>query len=242
MPSPTWQAATTGQPGLAGAVNQLLTTHAVTYVYAGALAASQSTGSPGGAASNGLYVAQSFTTGSAQTTAGYVTVTVSFTGSPAPWGFSLQAGSAGAPSGTALASAWLPSDFTGATAEGVTVLLPATGLTSSSQYWIVAAAQGDSPDFFSWSKSNQTTGAATSPDGVTWTAQTYGLLYQVYDGTQQGVLTGIYEDGGARSTVYLYSGGLVAGIQEFTVGQTPAGYAASARSLTYSGGLLAKVA
>jgi hypothetical protein len=132
----------------------------------------------------------------------------------------------------------VPPGFAGTSAGAVTVLLPAAGLAASTQYWIAAAAQGDTSDHFTWAKSNQSSGAATSPDGVTWTAQSYGLLYKVYDGSLLPPLTGIYEDGGARTTVYLYSGGLVAGIKEFTVGQTASGYAASARALSYSDGQL----
>lgn len=238
MPSPTWQAPVSGQPGLAGAVNQLLTTHPATFVYAGVLAASETTGAPGTVASNGTWIGQSFTAGASQTTTGYVVLTVSFTGSPDPWEFSLQAGSSGVPSGTALASAWLPPAFTPASPGPVTVLLPASGLTSGAQYWIVAAAQGDANDCFTLSKSNQTSGAATSTDGTTWTAASYGLLYEVYDGSTNGNLTGIWEDSGARTTVFAYTGGLVTQVQEFTAGQTATGYAASSRTLSYSGGLL----
>lgn len=227
-----------GQPGLAGQVNQFLTTHPATFVYQGVLQASETTGAPGTVASNGTWVAQSFAAGSSQVTTGHVVLTVSFAGSPDPWGISLQAGSSGVPSGTALASAWLPPAFTLASPGPVTVLLPATGLTPGAQYWIVAAAQGDASDYYAWSKSSQASGAATSADGTSWTAATYGLLYEVYDGSTSGYLTGIYEDSGARTTVYAYSGGLVSQVQEFTVGQTAAGYAVSSRALSYSGGLL----
>lgn len=228
---------------MAGHVNQLLTTHQVSYVYAGALASQQATAGVGSVATNGLYVAQAFTTASAQTTVGYIVLTVSFTGSPTPLGVSLQATSGSGPSGTALASAWLPSDFASSSPGAVTVLLPVTGLASSTQYWVVAAATGDGSDFFSWSKSNQSSGAATSPDGVSWTGQSYGLLFQVWDGTTAGGLTGVYEDSGARTTVYSYTGGgLVSRVQEFTLGQTASGYSASARTLSYSGSLMAGAA
>jgi hypothetical protein len=242
VPSPVWQAATPGQPGMAGHVNQLLVTHPAVYVWAGALQAAQQTAGPGGAASNGTYLAQAFTTGSGQVTTGAVVVTAGFTGSPAPWGFSLQAGSGSFPSGTPLASAWLPPEFASASPGPVTLLLPASGLAASTQYWIVAAPQGTSSAYFTWAKSNQSSGAATSADGVTWAAQGYGLMFQVRDGAPAGLLTGITEDGGARSTVFLYAGGMVGAVLEFTAGQTAAGYAASARAASYSGPLLTGVA
>lgn len=241
MASPVWLAATSGQPGQAGQVNQFLTTHPSTFVYQGALRTSSSTAGTGSVNSNGLYVAQSFTTASTQTTTGYVVLIMAATGSPAPWQVTLQQGSAGVPSGTALAAAQLGPAGIAGPSSSVTILLPASGLAASTQYWIVTEAAGDSSDYFSWFKSSSTSGAATSADGVTWTAASYGLLYQVYDGSPVGSLVGIYEDGGARSTVLSYSSGLVAGIAEITAGQA-GGYAASERTLSYSGGQLTGIA
>ncbi len=243
MPVPSWQAPTAGYPALAGQVNQFLGTHAVTYVYTGAEQASQSNAGSGGVNSNSLWAAQSFGTTSAQTTAGYVILTAKVTGSPPPLTVSLQASSAGAPSGTPLVSASLPKEFLTGTAAAVPVMLPVTGLTPSAVYWIVAAAAGDASDYFTLSKSNFGSGASTSPDGVTWTAQSYGLLYQVYDGTPVPPLSGTWEDSGARWTSLGYSGsGDLATLGEYTAGQAAGGYAASFRTLSYSGSILTGVA
>lgn len=242
MPAPTWLAATTGQPGLAGQVNQFLTTHAVTYVYTGLEQANQSTAGSGSVASDGLYIAQSFTTASGQTAVGYVVLTLAVTGSPAPLSLSIQANSSGAPSGTALVSASLPKEFASGSATALTVLMPVAGLTASTQYWIVTQAVGDASDYYSWSKSNQTSGASTSTNGTSWTAQTYGLLYQVWDQTVVLPLLGTYEDAGARWVLLSYSGGDLSGIKEFTAGQAANGYTVSSRALTYSGYELTGVA
>lgn len=243
MPVPTWQAPTAGFSALAGQVNQFLATHAVTYVYTGALQASQSTAGSGGANSNGLWIAQSFATTSAQTTAGHVTVTAKVTGTPVPWSVSLQASSAGAPSGTALVQSSLPKEFLSGTAAAVSVMLPVTGLAASTTYWIVAAAAGDVSDYFTWNKSNQVTGASTSATGTSWTAQAYGLLYQVYDGTAVLPVAGTWEDSGARWTSWSYNGsGQLAGLGEYTAGQAVNGYTVSDRALSYSGTRLTGVA
>jgi hypothetical protein len=243
MTAPAWLAATSGYPALAGQVNQFLASHAVTYVYTGALQANQGTAGSGSVASDGTWIAQSFTAASGQTTAGYVTVTAAVTGSPAPWTVSLEADNgSGAPSGTVLASAAAPKEFMSGTAAAVTVMLPYSGLTPSARYWIAAAAAGDASDYYAWSKSNQASGASTAPDGVTWTAQSYGLLYQVFDGTPVQPLAGTWEDSGARWTVLSYTSGQLTRIREYTAGQAANGYAVSARTLSYSGSALTGVA
>jgi hypothetical protein len=242
--TPAWQAPTSGQQANAGAVNQLLGTHAVTYVWTGAEQAHQSTAGSGGVNSDGLWIAQSFATASGQTTTGYVVVTAKVTGTPAPWTLSIQASSAGAPSGTALASAAVPKEFLSGTASAQAVMLPVTGLAASTTYWIVAQAAGDASDYFTWSKSNQVTGASTSTTGTSWTAQSYGLLHQAWDGTPVPPLAGTWEDSGARWTALACNGsGQLTGIEEYTAGQTATGYAVSSRALSYSAaGLLTGVA
>lgn len=243
MAAPAWQAATTGYQALAGSVNQLLLAHAVTYVYTGAEQASQGTAGSGSIAGNSLYLAQSFTMGASQTTTGYAVLKIGLTGSPSPWTISLEADNgSGAPTGTALVSTQVPKEFTATGGGEVTVILPATGLTASGAYWLVAAAQGDSGDHYRWFKSNQTSGASTSPDGVTWTAQTYGFLFEVFDGSPVLPLAGTWEDSGDRWTSLSYTSGQLTGLGEFTVGQTANGYVASTRTLSYSGALLTGVA
>lgn len=243
MPAPSWQAATAGFSALAGQANQFLTTHAVTYVYTGAQTAAQSTAGAGGVASNSTWIAQSFSTAGGQTTTGYVIVTAKVTASPAPWTVSIQANSAGAPSGTALVSAALPKEFLTSSAAAQAVMLPVTGLTASTTYWVVAQAVGDVSNFFTWSKSNQVTGASTSANGTVWTPQAFGLLYKVFDGTPVMPLAGTWEDSAARWTALAYNGsGQLTGIEEYTAGQAANGYAASARALSYTSGMLTGVA
>lgn len=237
MAVPVYQAPVSGQPALASSVNQLLGTHPAAFLYAGTQQAA-ATGGSGAAASNGLWLAQRFTAGASQTAVGYVTFASRVTGSPAPWTVSLQADAGGQPSGTALASVTYPSQLAVST---VTALLP-SAVTASAQYWIVAAATGDAGDYFSWDKSSATTGALTAPDGVTWTAQSYGLRYSVYDQSTVPPLIGICEDSGARFTLLAWAGSYgPTTVQEYTAGQLPAGYAESSRTLSYSGGLLTGV-
>jgi hypothetical protein len=242
LPVPSWQAPTAGFSALAGQVNQFLGTHAVTYVPTGVKQAAQGTAGSGLVTSNGLWIAQSFATASGQTAIGYVQVTMQVAGSPSPLSVSIQASAAGAPSGTALVQSPLPKEFLGGFPASVSVMLPVTGLTASTTYWIVTAAQGDVSDFFAWSKSNQVTGASTSTNGTAWTAQAYGLLYAVWDQSAVQPLAGTWEDSGARWTALSYTAGQVTGLNEYTAGQSANGYAASSRALSYSGGALAGVA
>ena len=71
MPTPAWSAATAGSPGNAGQVNQFLTTHAVQYMYQGALQAS-STSVTGSGTTSQTWLAQKFTAGASQTQIGQV--------------------------------------------------------------------------------------------------------------------------------------------------------------------------
>lgn len=242
MAAPTWLAATSGCNANAGQINQFLAAHAIAYVYQGLLQANQETLGSGSVNSDGLWIAQSFATTSAQTTAGYVMIAASVTGSPAPWTVSLQANSSGAPSGIPLVSVTFPKEFADASFTFRAMMLPITGLTPSATYWIVATAAGDGSDYFSWNKSNQTSGVSTSPDGSTWTGQAYGLLYQVWDGSAAGPLAGTWEDSGARWTSMSYSSGSLTEISEWTAGQTANGYCVSERALSYSGPVLTGVA
>lgn len=242
MTTPSWQAATTGQQGLAGHVNQVLVSHAVTAVYQGEAQASAAAGS-GSVSSNGSWLAQSFTTAAGQTAVGRVTVTCLVTGSPAPWTLSIQADSgSSSPSGTALASTAVPAEFAGVSLAAVSVMLPVSGLSAATPYWLVAEAAGDASDYFGWGKSAASSGASTSPDGVTWTAQAYGLAFATWDQSAVPPLAGTWEDSGARWTYLAYSSGVLSEVGEYTAGQTAAGYAVSTRAVSYSGNLLTGVA
>lgn len=242
MVAPSWLAATSGQQTLAGQVNQFLTTHSATFVQAGAQRAAQTTAGSGSVSSATQWIAQSFTTSASQTSTGYVIVTASVSGTPSPWTFSIQASSSGTPSGAPLASTPLPREFVPATAGLAAAVLPVSGLSPNVTYWIVAAATGDVGDFFTWSKSNAGSGAALSVDGSSWSPQSFGMLYQVWDGSPTPPLIGIWEDSGARWTLCKYVSGRVSSVSEFTAGQTAGGYTASVRALSYSGTLLTSVA
>lgn len=243
MSAPVWLGATSGQAGQAGQVNQFLAAHATTYLYQGALQANVTTSGAAGDHSNGLWLAQSFTTSAGQTAVGYVMIMTETTGAPPLWTLSIQANSAGVPSGTPLVTALLPKEFVSGAAYGwVAVPLPVTGLTASTQYWLVANAAGDASDYYHLHYSASPSGASTSTNGTTWTAQGYGYQYQVYDQAAVLPLAGTWEDSGARWTWMSYTSGLVTGLQEYTAGQTAAGYTAGTRALSYSSGLLTGVA
>ncbi len=237
MATPNWSGASVGSRPLAGQVNQFLGTHASTFVYTGAEKDNQSSAGSGAVDSNGLYIAQSFTAGSSYTS-GRVVLTLALTGTPTPWSLSIQSNSGTAPSGTLLAGpVSLPPGFVGASAAAVSIPLSAA-LTNGTKYWIVANAVGDAGDFFAWSKSNQSSGASTSTNGTSWTAQSYGLLFQVWDNTVVQPLVHTFEDSGARWTTLAFNAqGTPSELSEYTVSQAANDYVQSVRSFTYTNGL-----
>lgn len=244
--TPTWQAATSGQPGKAGHVNQFLGTHAATVLYTGVQTAAQTTAGTGSVTTNGTWLAQSFTTAAGQTAVGYVVMQLQGTndlGANLPsTTVSLYANGSGAPTGSSLVTTTATAEYVGNGPLNLVVPLPATGLTASTTYWIVVAAAGNSTYYYEWNKSNQTSGASTSTNGTTWTAQSYGFLYQVYDQTPSGLVTCMWEDSGARWTWTAYGAqNLVSEYAEYTAGQTASGYLQSFRFFTYSNGLLTGV-
>lgn len=235
--TPTWQGATAGQPALAAQVNQFLGAHNSTFLYAATQKVAQSTAGSGGVNSNSLYIAQSFTSASGQTQVGRVVLTLAVTASPSPLTVGLYANSGGAPTGSALVSAAVPKEFLTGSPATLSIPLPAT-ISALTQYWIVTTAVGDVSNFYTWSKSNQVTGASTSANGTTWAAQAYGLLYQVYDQTASGNLTHTYDDSGARWSLLAYNGSnQITQLAEYSVAQS-SGYIESNRTLTYSSGQL----
>ena len=244
--TPIWQAATTGQPPLAAHVNQFLGTHAVTNLYMGVQTASQTTAGTGGVSTNGLWIAQQFTTGAAQTALGYIGIQLS---GPATTGANLgpltvgiYANSAGAPTGVALISQVYTIEYVSAGPAYPILPLPVSALTPSTTYWIVSQPAGNVTYNYTWGKSNQTSGASTSTNGTTWSAQTYGLLFQVFDQTISGLLTCTWEDSGVRYTWIAYNANnLPSSYAEYTAGQTIPGYLQSFRNFTYSNGLLTGV-
>lgn len=238
---PTWLGATTGQATQAGQANQFLGAHAVTYLYAGTLRAQANTAGSGSYGSNAEWLAQSFTTASGQTKVGRVVLTLALTGSPSPATIGIYASSGGLPSGSALVSAVLPKEFVPGTATAVSVPVPCA-VTASTQYWIIMSAVGSAGNQYSWSVNNVGSGAAVSFDGTTYTAQTFGLMYQMYDQTATGNLTHVWEDAGARWTFAGYnSSNQMTKLQEYTAAQN-SGYIEASRTLTYSGQSLIGVA
>jgi hypothetical protein len=238
--TPAWIGATPGSLPLAAQVNQFVGTHAITYLYGGALAGSQTTLGSGGVNSNGLYIAQSFTAASSfslgRVVFGFNTVTGAPTG---PTAVSIQTSSGGAPSGTALISTTVPPQFL---ASNVSIPVPCA-LTSGAAYWIVLAAVGDASDFVTWLKTSQVSGASTSANGTSWTAQAYGLYYSLWDQSALPPLAHTWEDGGARWTSELYTGvNELSSLRECTVAQGSGQYVSSPRALTYSGTNLIAVA
>lgn len=242
MPTPTWLAATAGSAGKAGQVNQFLGTHAVTWVYTGTSVAAQTTLGSGKVNTNSLWLAQSFSTGVSTTAAGRVLLYLGYTGSPNPVTIGLYADSSG-PTGSALVTTAVPKEFVTAGGAALSIPLP-VAVSGSTTYWIVAQADGDASDYFSWYKSNQVTGASTSPDGVTWTSQAYGFDFQVFDqAVTNGDLMHTWEDSGARWTALTENASSqISTISEYTAGQTTAGYTVSTRTLSYSTGTLTGVA
>jgi len=243
-----WLAASAGSAANAGQVNQFLGTHTSTWLYAGVSRASQSTGSGVYSSTTGQYLAQSFTTGSSQTTVGAVYLQVSTVGgspvtaSIAPLALSLYASSAGAPAGTALGSVALNEQYVYSSSFWVQFPLAVTGLSPGTTYQLVLSPVGTASAYYAWQHSNQTSGASVSTDASTWNAQTYGLMYQVYDQGTSGQVQYLYEDSGARWTHLTYDAfGRVATITEYTTAQNPASPFQSTRTLSYTNGSLTGV-
>lgn len=242
MPTPVWQGATSGQRGSASQINQFLGAHAATLIYAGASFASQATAGSGAVNSNSLYIAQSFATGTT-TAIGRAFLTVAVTGSPPPLTLGIYASAASAPSGAALVATVVPSNLYTGTPASLSIPLPYASLIASTTYWIVAGATGDVSNFYSFSKSNQTSGASTSTNGTSWAAQTYGLLYNALNQASTGFLAHTWEDTGARWTSFATNtNGTPSSLTEYTVAQGPGQYVYSTRAFTYSGITLTKIA
>lgn len=250
--TPTWQAAVAGQPPQAAHINQSLGTHSSVFVYDGTTRASQTTAGATTTNTNGTYLAQSFATVAGQTTLGFVAISLTTTTTSgsllSPATVQLRTNNAGAPSTTVLTSTTVTAEFANTYSGGVTtfrigVPLPTTGLTASTTYWLVVPAVGNASNNFTWFRSNQTSGASTSTNGTTWTAQAYGFTYAVTDLTANGQLRSLYDDAGARWTWYTYGTGNQPNLTfEYNVGQTTAGYLQTSHTASLSGNLLTGMA
>lgn len=245
--APTWQAPVAGQPPRSSHINQFLGPHQVSALYAGTVTSSQTVNGATTTSTNGLYLAQSFTTGASQTAIGLVTLSLtSLTASGTalvPTAVHLYANASGAPSGAPLVSTTVTADYAfdasgGVNTTRITIPLPVTGLAPSTTYWLVVDAANTGANSYTWFRSNQVSGASTSPDGITWTAQAYGFTYTVSDSTPlNGLLRAVWEDDGARWVIWTYDVNQQFAKQyEYTAGQTTTGYVQSDRPWNYSSG------
>lgn len=243
--APTWQAPTSGQAPLANHVNQLLGAHACVVNYGGVQTDGQTTSGASTTSTNGLWLAQSFTTSASQTTLGHISLSLTTTtttgASLAPTTVSIRANNAGAPAATDLVAVTCTAEYAyngsggGVTTSRSNFPLPLTGMTPSTTYWIVVAAAGNVSNSYTLQRSTQTSGASTSANGTTWTAQAYGFTFTVRDASVSGTPQGTYEDDGARWTVTNYnSSQRISSYYEYTAGQTTSGYMQSSRGFTYN--------
>lgn len=246
MATPSWLAASVGSRADAGLVTQFLGTHAATWLYPGTQRGAESTGSGLYQGTNrALYLAQSFTTSSSQTTIGVVALQISTVGgSPTtaaigPLSVSLYASSAGLPTGGPLATTAVAEQVVYSSPFWLPVPLPAS-VTASTVYQIVVAPAGTASSYYVWQQSDQTSGASTSGDAAAWAAQGHGMMYQVYDQGASGLPQYLVEDSGARVTQLSYSGSVVSSLTESTIAQDGT-VLTSTRTLTYSNGLLTGV-
>jgi hypothetical protein len=241
MTTPNWIGATSFQPPLAAQVNQFLGTHAVTYVYQGSSFSSQTTAGAGTVASNGLWIAQSFTSGASTSSVGRVAPVLAVTGGPAPLTVQIRANNAGAPATTALVTTVIPPGWGNASPTAQSIPLP-VALTPSTTYWFVTQPAGDASNFYAFSKSNQVTGVSTSANGTAWTAQAYGIEYTAYDQTANPPLVHTWEDADARITeVFSNANGTPAALEEYTVAQGSAQFVYSYRAYAYTSGFLTTI-
>lgn len=243
MTTPTWQSPTSGQLPKADHVNQFLVTHPMNVIYQSpGQGSAQTTAGSGSVNSNGTYLAQSFTTSSIQTAITYVVLytatSAGLSGLLPPTTVSLHADNAGAPAATALQSVTVTGEYVYNLPLVNTYLPLPVSVSPSTKYWLVMSAAGDVTNYFTWYKSNQTSGASTSPDGSTWTAQAYGFRYEVW---RQGVAGSnewfTWEDNGDRWMFFSYNtNGTVAALAEYTVGQTATTYTQTYQNFFYTSG------
>lgn len=239
---PAYRSATVGAPATAGNVNQFLGAHGALFVYGpGAVQASQATASTAYTSTAGLYLTQQFTTGAAQTAIGQVRLQIdAVSGSPVlplipPLTVGVYADAAGLPSGSPLGQATVTTEYVYSAPYWVPIPLVVTGLTANTQYHLVTKPVGSGAHYYVWHHSNQTFGASTSTDGVTWTRQSYGLTYEVLDASGTGIYpTVVVEDGGARVTYLTYdTANRLTGVAEYTQGQSGSDYLYSTRTVAY---------
>lgn len=245
MAVPTFHSVSQNSTFSAGDVNQLLGTHAVSYLNQGAetatgIAATGTLNTNTGAAAQ--YITQPFTTIGGQTTISRVEFLVALGGTGADTTIGIYANSGGNPTGAALFSITFPLDFAPTVAAYISVPCIAT-VTASTIFHLVISGTASTSNFLKFSDGTTVGSAAkTSPTGVggTWTTAGKQLCYNIFNSTD-GVLRNTYEDAGARWTGFDYnqsgsSNTTISAIREYT------GALRSVRALSYTGGILTGIA
>ncbi|NUP47560.1 MAG: hypothetical protein HOW97_09655 [Catenulispora sp.] len=246
--SPAWQPAVVGAQGTAGHVNQFLVGHESTVSYGGTLQGSSAPGSGVYSSTQTQWLSQQFVTAAAQTTVGYVRLQISDVGGSPTLALipsltvELYADSLGLPTGPVLASATVTGQYLYSQPWWATIPLAASGLTAGTPYQIVTSMAGAAGHYYVWQHSTTAGGSGTSPDGTTWTANSFGLMYQIFDqnGGASTMPLILDEDNGLRVTSFTYNASnQLASISTYTT--SSAGTVAYAASLTYSNGLITGV-
>lgn len=247
--TPTWLGAKAGSGGLAGQTNQFLGLHSAGILYSGSLKESQTTGGAVFSSTQTQWLQQNLTTVSGQTTLSSIQIQINAVGgSPTlqlinPLVVSLYADHLGLPTGTPLITTTLASQTVYSSGFWVTVPMPITTLTPLTEYHIVIPTVGTSGHYYAWQQSNPGSGGATSPDGITWTPQAFGFLYQAFDQSSFGTqVQSIVDDGGARLSTFTYNpNGTLASVTDYTVTQGTNAYLLQQRTLAYTNGLVTGV-
>lgn len=200
-----WTPITPGDTAQSGQVNQFLAPHPTTYVYQGALIASNLSATVASSTS-AIWMAQAFNPPSTGAV-GYVQLAIN----PASSGYqqdyivSIMQNINNAPGGTTYASTMVPG---GLNADPVTVLLPTASLPAGSYFLVVETkAHGLAQSAPSWQTTTATTSGIsgyilTSPDGTTWTTGSQIAMCALYQNASGGPFIGTYDDNGAKWTLY----------------------------------------
>lgn len=246
--TPVWSSATAGMPGNSGVINQLNGAHNTTFLYSGgAIISSQPTGSGVFQGSQNNWTSQTIVTGASQTAIGSVNLQLAVVGGSPTLNLvpvltiGLYVDGNGLPAGTPIVSTMVSNNYVYNAPFWVSIPLPATGLTPSTQYHVVTNLVGSANHYYTWQQSTQTSGAATSPDGNVWTFANFGMTYQVLDQTSTGNVTTIFDDNGAMFTTLTYNTlGQITNVTQFVTAQG-GGYIQSSGTLSYTNGLLTGV-
>lgn len=231
-----WQAATSGQATLVGHVNQLLTTHAALFTYNGAVINTDPTLIDDATSLGAGMLAQQVVL-SEPANLGSVLVALGALGAGQDVLVTLQADSAGSPSGTPLVGCVVPPEWlvTGVADGPSNFTVPLASSLAAGTYWVVlqpgSNLLGGADEFVQafagvndvqWTRTTSTGGAVYS--GGNWTDESYGFGLYLRDDTGT-LLTTIADDQiadlsyyvPAKVTSYGYSDGLLTEAYEWVV-------------------------